>query len=43
MQYYYTTNNGEQFGPLSLEELLRHNISKDFLVWREDWSCSSKI
>ena len=38
MQYYYTTNNGEQFGPLSLEELLRHNISKDFLVWREDWS-----
>lgn len=39
MQYYYT-QNGQQYGPFTLEELQRKSINKDTLIWRpgmEKW------
>lgn len=39
MQYYYT-QNGQQYGPFTLEELQQKSINKDTLIWRpgmEKW------
>ena len=45
MDYYYS-QNGQQLGPVSLEELLTENIEHDTLVWKEglaDWVKASEI
>lgn len=45
MDYYYS-QNGQQLGPVSLEELLTENIEHDTLVWKEglaDWVKASEM
>lgn len=43
-QYYYI--DGEQHGPISLEELKKKNIGRDTLIWYEgmgDWTKASEV
>ena len=45
MDYYYSLN-GQQLGPVSLEELLTKNIEHDTLVWKDglaDWVKASEM
>lgn len=44
--YYFYSLGGQQFGPVSLEELLTKNLERDTLIWKEDlsdWTKASEI
>ena len=46
MKEYYFSNGDEKFGPFSLDQLKRQNVSRDSLVWCEgmaDWTRASEI
>lgn len=46
MKEYYYLHNNEQRGPVTLEQLLALNISRDTLVWTEgmvDWKPASQV
>lgn len=46
MKKYYYSDGNEQFGPYSLEELKKKNITKNTLIWSEsmdDWKPASDV
>ncbi len=46
MEYYYSTNENEKNGPLSINELKQKNITSKTLIWHEkldDWKMAGQL